>query len=536
MTPIPHGPVKVLIVGAGPSGLMMAAQLLRYGIQPVIIDQRQGPTSHSKALAVQARSLEIFRQMGIVDPVIAGGKPAKGVQLYFRGKALANFPLSDVGKGQTPYPFVHIYQQFKNERALLDVLTQNSCPVYWNTTLEALQEGTGVVSVTLNNQEQTYILVCDHLIGADGHHSTVRNKLHIPFVGEAYHNLFYLADVTLDHDDDQMDMYLTPNGFAAFFPMPEKNKWRIVGSITGKRAKRDDLTFEEILPLIRDKTRKSIEIQHCDWFSTYRLHHRMAEKFSHGRCYLIGDAAHVHSPVGGQGMNTGLQDAYNLAWKLAGVINNRLRPAILSTYAAERIPIATELLKTTDRAFNIIMSRGILAGLFKRWVLPFVLKRVWKSDRMRQQLFQRVSQIGLNYTHSTLSLHLSQLQTIKAGDRLPYLKVFDEKKLQESDIHAWCARPGFTLLTIGPLQDMYIFSLAKYISQNYNGWLNYFHLPPGVKNQHVYDAFGIKAGQSRSVIVRPDMYIGFINDVVDLEMMRNYLENVVGCIPTNTNE
>jgi 2-polyprenyl-6-methoxyphenol hydroxylase-like FAD-dependent oxidoreductase len=532
MIPIPKGPVSVLIVGAGPSGLMMAAQLLRYGIQPVIIDKRLGPTDRSKALAVQARSLEIYRQLGIIDKVLSGGKPADGMQLYFKGKSIASLPIADIGQGSTPYPYVHIYQQFKNERALLDALTQHSCPVYWNTTLGSLKEGTGVVDVTLNNQEQEYKLLCHYLIGADGHHSAVRNKLHIPFAGEAYHNLFYLADVELDRDGRQMEMYITPNGFAGFFPMPETNMWRIVGSITGKRAKRDDLTFEEILPLLRDKVRKPIKIERCQWFSTYRLHHRMAEKFGHGRCFIIGDAAHVHSPVGGQGMNTGLQDAYNLSWKLAGVINNKLRSTILNSYAAERMPVAADLLKTTDRAFNFIMSRGIMANLFKRWILPLVLKRLWKNDKIKQELFTRISQIGVSYTHSDINLHLSQLQTIKAGDRLPYLKVFDEKKLQESDLHAWCSRPGFTLITIGQLQDSYIFSLAKYLSQNYAGWLNYFHLPPSVKNQHIYDTFQVRTGQNKCIIVRPDMHIGYINDVVDLEMMKNYLENVAGCIPT----
>jgi hypothetical protein len=406
--------------------------------------------------------------------------------------------------------------------------------VYWNTTLSSLQQGTGVINVTLNNPEQDYTLLCNWLIGADGAHSTVRKLLQIPFTGDTYPNQFYLADVILDKDSDQMNMYLTGKGFAAFFPMPEQNTCRIVGNLNSKLAAKKNLQFEDVLPLLQEKTRQPLNIKQCTWFTTYRLHHRMAEKFSLGRCFLIGDAAHIHSPVGGQGMNTGLQDAYNLSWKLAGVINKNLNPAVLNTYAAERMPVARDLLNTTDRAFKLIMSTSVWANLFKKWVMPTLLNRAWKSDKLKQEFFKRVSQINISYPNSSLSLHLSLLRTIKAGDRLPYMKVFDEKKLQETDLHAWCSKPGFTLITMGPLQELYVFSLAKWITQNYNGWLNFFHLPPSVKNQRVFDAFEIKEGQNKAIIVRPDMHIGLLNDVVDLEMMNNYLQNVAGCIPTKS--
>lgn len=531
MTPVAQGPAQVLIIGAGPSGLMMAAQLLRYGIQPVIVDSRQGPTHQSKALAVQARSLEIYRQLGIVDTVIAGGKPAKGVQFNYAGEHKATFTIDDIAQCYTPFPFVHIYQQSKNERSLLAYLTQHSCPVYWNTTMMSLQQGTGVVNVTLNNQEQEYNLMCNWLIGADGAHSAVRKALQIPFTGDTYPSQFYLADVVLDHDDDLMNIHLSPKGFAALFPMPEKNAYRIVGNLTGRLAAKKDLSLDDVLPSLGEKVRKALPIAQYTWFTTYRLHHRMAERFSQGRCFLIGDAAHIHSPVGGQGMNTGLQDAYNLSWKLAGVINQKLNSTILNTYAAERMPVARQLLKTTDRAFKVIMSQSFWANSFKRWLLPVILKRIWQSESLRMGFFKRISQTDINYQYSTLSLQLSLLKTIKAGDRLPYLKVYDEKKLQETDLHAWCSKPGFTLITIGPLQELYVFSLAKWITQNYNGWLNFFHLPPSVKNQQVFNAFDIKEGQNKAIIVRPDMHIGLINDVVDLEMMNNYLVNVAGCLP-----
>jgi hypothetical protein len=257
----------------------------------------------------------------------------------------------------------------------------------------------------------------------------------------------------------------------------------------------------------------------------------MAEKFREQRCFLIGDAAHIHSPVGAQGMNTGLQDAYNLAWKLAGVVNRQLKPGILDSYAAERMPVAKTLLSTTDKAFTLIMSRNPLTSLFKKWVLPNILKWAWGKQTIREAFFVRLSQIGIGYRDSPISLQISQSAKVKAGDRLPYFKIYDEKKQEETDLHAWCAKPGFTLLLFGKLAETDLFTLAKWITQNYPAVLNFFYLPPSPKNLAVFEAFEMKENQARSVIVRPDMHIGFMNDKVDMVLMDNYLRSVVGVMP-----
>jgi hypothetical protein len=256
----------------------------------------------------------------------------------------------------------------------------------------------------------------------------------------------------------------------------------------------------------------------------------MAEKFSDGRCFLIGDAAHIHSPVGGQGMNTGLQDAYNLGWKLAAVINGQIRETILISYAIERMPVAKDLLNTTDRIFNQITSRSWLSGLFKRYIMPNVLNLVWKNEKLRRFFFKRVSQTGINYRDSKINLQLGHAHAthIKAGDRLPYLEIFDEKKKVKTDIHTWCSKPGFTLITLGDIKEGFLFTLAKWITQDYQGGINFFHLPPSNTNWHIFDAFEVKAGMRKALIIRPDMHIGYINDIVDIEMMNNYLRNVVG--------
>jgi 2-polyprenyl-6-methoxyphenol hydroxylase-like FAD-dependent oxidoreductase len=522
---------KVLIVGAGPSGLMMAAQLLRHGVQPIIIDSKQGPTNHSKALGVQARSLEIYRQMGVIDRVIANGKQAGGLTFNIEGKKISSLSLAGVGKAQTRFPYILMYQQSKNERLLLDFLTQNCCPVYWETSLMSLNQTAQQAEAQLQSGTETITLACDWVIGADGAHSAVRRQLQVPFNGDTYAHEFYLADIEVDNtelSENLVQLYLSKAGFAGFFPMPEKNCYRIIGNLPEINHPAEELQLEEVLPHLQNVTGISIKVVHNNWFTTYRLHHRMADKFRQQRCFLAGDAAHIHSPVGAQGMNTGLQDAYNLAWKLAGVVNGQLTETILDTYAAERIPVAKELLNTTDRLFKLVMSTGWFTVLFKKWLMPLVLKFAWGRENIREALFKRVSQIYISYRHSAISLHLSNANGIKAGDRLPYLQVFDEKKQEETDLHEWCGKPGFTLIVLGKLQEINLFTLAKWITQNYGANLNFFYLPPSAKNTQVFKTFELKEGKKKALIIRPDMHIGFINDVVDIDMMDNYLLNVVG--------
>ncbi len=520
---------KVLIIGAGPSGLMMAAQLLRHGVQPVIIDSKQGPTNHSKALAVQARSLEIYRQMGILDRILKEGKQARGVSLCMEGKPVAELSLSNMGIQQTMFPFLHMYQQSKNERLLLDYLTKNCCPVYWNTSLVSFKQHDIYVEVMLKNGEEESPLHCEWLIGADGAHSMVRKHLNIAFAGDTYEHEFYLADVTLENiADDNIHLFLAKAGFAAFFLMPEEKRYRVVGNLPQQLSSSENLTIDDIKPHLKSITKADMLITECHWFTTYRLHHRMAEHFNSERCFLIGDAAHIHSPVGGQGMNTGLQDAYNLAWKLAGVVNKQLNPLILDSYAAERMPVAKELLKTTDRAFTFILSDSFWIRTLRKWVLPRLLQRVWGNEKLRKAFFIKISQMGINYRDSKINLHLSPATKIKAGDRLPYLKVYDEKKQVETDLHEWCAKAGFTFIALGKLTETTLFALAKWITQTYPHSLNFFYLPPSNKNRHIFDAFEAKADQQKTLIIRPDMHIGFINDAVDIATIDNYMANVAG--------
>jgi 2-polyprenyl-6-methoxyphenol hydroxylase-like FAD-dependent oxidoreductase len=527
-----EGHYPVLIVGAGPSGLMMAAQLLRYGVQPLIIDVKKGPTDQSRALAVQARSMEIYRQMGLADRALQEGIQAETVSIQNDNGELIKLSLQNLGQNTTPFPFVHLLEQSKNKRLLLDFLTQNCCPVYWNTNLLDFSQHETKIEAHLKSDDKRSTITADWLIGADGAHSFVRKKLQIEFKGDAYTNKFYLADIELNQcfEEKQVTLKLGNTAFTGFFPMKGVNRFRVVATLPKQFADREEVSFEEIQSDLIQSLPENVRIENCQAFSIYKLHHRMASKFSDKRSFLIGDAAHIHSPVGGQGMNTGLQDAYNLAWKLAGVINQKLQPPILETYAEERMPVARKLLQTTDRAFNLINSKNIFNRFFRNQVLPKLVHFFWKKESFRAFAFGTISQIGINYQNSNINLNFSKAENVKAGDRLPFIKIFDEKKKQQTDLHAWCHKPGFTFIALGKLKENDLFNLARWITQNYPQQLNFFYLPFSAKNKAVFDCFELKENQHKAVIVRPDMYIGYLNDTIHVDLIDQYLEQIAGCI------
>ena len=520
---------SVIIVGAGPTGLMLAAQLLRFGIQPIIIDSKTELSKESRALAVQARSLEIFRQMGLEEAALKEGNIAKGLILHVDTEEVAHINLSNIGAGKSAFPYVLILEQSKTERILVDYLTSHTCPIYWNTQLIDVHQTDKVATIKIIRNGAEEIISCDWLIGADGSSSRVRKSLNIAFSGGTYNHKFFLADVKSGQGvtADAVRAFFTANGFTAVFPMHDAN-YRFIGVLPRALSDKPDLSFDDLRPYLTYNLGFPMTEQCCNWFSIYQVHHRMAERFKTQRCFLIGDAAHIHSPAGGQGMNTGLQDAYNLAWKLAGVIDQKYSEAILDSYPEERMPVAQRLLKTTDRLFTLIVGQNWIIRKVRNLLLPLFRSKRMKSASLNHAIFGLISQTALNYRQSPLSLHHSIAKKIKAGDRLPYIKFYDEKLKQETDLHSWCEPIGFTLIIIGQLSQRDVLAVAKWIKLTYPNGLNFFYLPPSKRNQHVFSCFEIRENNRKAIVVRPDMYIGYMNDVVDIELIGGYLKENIG--------
>ena len=359
---------EVLIVGAGPTGLMLANQLGRRGVRTLIIDRHAGPSLQTRALGVQARTLEIYAKLGLVDRALELGKDGSGANIWAEGRHMAHVPLGEAGRDITRYPFILVLGQDDNERIMGDKLRDWGLAVQWNTELVALEQHADGVTATLKQPDGTSRRVTAAWVaGCDGARSAVRELNKIEYPGAPYQHVFFVADTeaTGSMVADQVNAYLWRSGFHLFFPMRGKDHWRLVGILPQGLRDRDDVTFDDVIPSLRSEAGSGLSFAACTWFSTYRISHRSAARFRDRRCFLLGDAAHIHSPVGAQGMNTGLQDAYNLGWKLALVAARKADAALLDSYENERLPVAQRLLDTTDRAFRLVVSDSPVAGLLQ---------------------------------------------------------------------------------------------------------------------------------------------------------------------------
>jgi len=418
----------VLIVGAGPTGLMLANQLGRRGVRAMIVDRHAGPSHETRALGVQARTLEIYSRLGIVDRALELGKRATGANLWAQGRRMARVPLGEAGRSLTPYPFILILGQDDNERIMGERLQDWRMAVQWNTELVALEQEPDGVSATLKAPDgSTRKVVAAWVAGCDGARSSVRELSGIAFAGAPYEHVFFVADteVTGNMVPEEVNVYLWRQGFHLFFPMRGRDHWRVVGILPPALRDQNDLGFDAVIPSLRGEAGPGLSFRSCSWFSTYRIQHRSAVRFRDRRCFLLGDAAHIHSPVGAQGMNTGLQDAYNLGWKLALVVDARAAPALLDSYEQERMPVARRLLNTTDRAFRLVVSDSRLAGLFRTQIIARVAAFAMSRERVQRLAFRIVSQTGIQYRESPLSRSLEELppEAPRAGDRFPWLRL-----------------------------------------------------------------------------------------------------------------
>ena len=418
----------VLIAGAGPTGLALALWLTKLGIRARIIDKNAEPAPYSRALGVQARTLEFYRQLGdLAGDVVSKGVKVAGINLWSRGRRAARVPFENVGQGLTPFPFVLTFAQDQHERLLIDRLARLGLTVERSTELVALEQSAGGVRAELRRADGSQQR-CEvaYLAGCDGAHSTVREALGIGFGGGTYSHLFYVADVDATGPAVDRDIHasLDESDLLAIFPMTGKNRIRLVGTIP------DDAVEDESAFGFADVSRRPIEEMKLDiirvnWFSTYRVHHRIADRFHDGRAFLLGDAAHIHSPVGAQGMNTGIGDAVNLAWKLADVLNDRAAADLLDTYAIERMAFARRLVATTDRIFTIASKPGPIARRVRTIIMPRLLPLLFSFRSLRRYLFRTVSQIEIRYPKSPLSA--GRAGGIRGGDRLPWIRIESDR-------------------------------------------------------------------------------------------------------------
>jgi len=412
---------EVLIAGAGPTGLVLALWLKRQGIGVRIIDRSAAPGSTSRALAVQARTLELYRQLDLTHEVLERGHKVPAVNLWSRGERAARVAFGSIGEELTPYPFLEIYPQDEHERLLIERLQQLGVAVERRTELTAFTDiGDGVRARLRTAEGQEEICETRFLAGCDGARSRVREALATGFPGGTYRQVFYVADIEGAGApvDGELHIDLDEADFLGVFPLAGAGRARLIGTVQDGRAENpESLRFEDVSQ--RAIRHLGLDITKVNWFSTYHVHHRVTDHFSRGRVFLLGDAAHIHSPVGGQGMNTGIGDAINLAWKLAAVLAGHADESLLATYESERIGFAQRLVATTDRVFTLVTAPGRVADLLRTRLAPVLLARALSLESVREYLFRTVSQIMVNYRGSALSAGAAG--DVHGGDRLPWV-------------------------------------------------------------------------------------------------------------------
>jgi 2-polyprenyl-6-methoxyphenol hydroxylase-like FAD-dependent oxidoreductase len=444
----------VLIIGAGPTGLVLALWLTKLGVKVRIVDKTAEPGTTSRALAVQARTLELYRQLDLADAVVERGHKVPAVNLWVKGKPTAHLPFETIGSNLTPYSFLQIFPQDQHERLLIERLEALGVSVERQTELVRFDaEGHRVIAYLGGPGGAEDVCEASYIAGCDGARSIVREAIGTGFPGGTYRQVFYVADVEASGPavNGELHVDLDEADFLAVFPLAGKGRARLIGTVRDERADHaDNLKFEDVSDRAIDHLK--VQIDKVNWFSTYHVHHRVAEHFRKGRAFLLGDAAHIHSPAGGQGMNTGIGDAINLAWKLSAVLAGRAPDRLLDSYEDERIGFARRLVATTDRAFSFVTAGGPIANVVRTRIAPLLITTVTEFEAAREFIFRTVSQIGLNYRSGPLSV--GSAGHVHGGDRLPWVSIEGRDNyaslaaiawqvhvygLASAELAAWCA-------------------------------------------------------------------------------------------------
>jgi 2-polyprenyl-6-methoxyphenol hydroxylase-like FAD-dependent oxidoreductase len=482
--------MEVLVVGAGPTGLTLAAELAAYGVPFRIIDRQLDRVHESRALAIQPRTLEVLARHGLAQPLVDLGNTTVQLRLHAGGRVVP-ITLFDVGLSDTAYPYLLFLPQAETERILCEHLARHGVMVERGVELVGLAADADRVDCRLRHRDgREEDVQASYVSGCDGAHSTVREQAGIGFAGRAYPQTFLLADLEVDGlEAGAVHSYLTESGLLFFFPLGTPATWRMLA--VRPAGNTGEVTLAELQEVVEGTTSDPVRLRDPVWMTDFRLHARAAERYRSGRVFLAGDAAHIHSPAGGQGMNTGIQDAVNLGWKLALDLRGVANPALLDTYSAERAPVGRAVLRLTDRLFTLATTANPLMRLARTRVVPSAAPAVLRVGLGRAAAFRTLSQLGIRYRRSPLSVDGPQVANcgIRAGERMPDAP--------------YLTKPGFHLLLCG--RD--------------TAW-------PADAAAGLPDLVTVHRVEGRGAthyLVRPDGYVGYRAGGTDLSRLRAYL-------------
>lgn len=521
----------VLIVGAGPVGLMLACELRRREVACRVIDKCAEFPATSRASALMPRAVEVLDSLGVADPIRAEGSPAKGVRLMRDGREVLRID-GLIGVDATPDRPERggiIVNQAVVEGALRDKLAELGGAVERHRELRGFEQTPDGVIADVADLESGAVerVTAEWLVGCDGAHSVVRELLRLPFDGKDYPDQFVQADLILAGDMPAgiATQWINPQGWLGAVPFREPGLWRLIAQVYpdagGAVPPASVELFERLLAERgHDTTTRIVEPR---WLSNFAVQHRMVRHYRRGRVFVAGDAAHVHSPLGGQGLNTGIQDSYNLGWKLALVLNGAAPEALLDSYEAERLPVARTVLKRTDVNHRIRLADSRLADVLMDRVLLPLLRIPVVADRALGFLLKRNSQLDVSYRSSVLSGETGVIKNgPAAGDRAPDGRLLDGSGATPSLLDQFRS-PQFRLLVFQgrrhPADPATLAAIARRTATGADGLvrplviaLDTADRPGGIPiltdpAGRTHATYG--ADEACLYLVRPDGYVGF---------------------------
>jgi 2-polyprenyl-6-methoxyphenol hydroxylase-like FAD-dependent oxidoreductase len=415
---------SVLIVGAGPAGLTAALELSRMGVGVRLIDKREAPATTSRAIGVQARTLELFEQRGLADEMVRLGNRARFGNIYGGGKRVFRF---DFGHIKSRYPFLLFISQEETERILREAVARQGVTPQWNTELVGIGQDAlspdaspvqGILKLADGSLER---VAAPWLISAEGAHSLVRTTLDLPFEGHTREEQYALGDLLVAGHlpDSDFHIFSSDHGFMALFPMGGEHFRLMASNPLTQPSKLTEPSLDELQRIYDQRSHIPARFHDLTWSSWFRINTRMVSRLKVGRLLLGGDAAHIHSPAGAQGMNTGIQDMINLSWKLAMVTNGQAPPSILDTYEADRLSIMRGVLFRTDNLTTVIGTENPIVRTLFNHLGPFI----GGAELVQEVATAGMSQVALNYRNSSLSEDHTHGGALRAGDRVPDMGV-----------------------------------------------------------------------------------------------------------------
>jgi 2-polyprenyl-6-methoxyphenol hydroxylase-like FAD-dependent oxidoreductase len=528
----PSDPVDVLVVGAGPTGLALAAQLAAFDATVRVVDRRSVPDRESRALVVQPRTLEVLRSIGVTQVLLDRGDRAATVQLHLGGRDVT-MPVFDFDVDDTSYPYLLLLRQAEVEAALRAHLAAQGLTVEWGAELRSCRSDEAGVTGTLHAGGRTELVRAGYLVGCDGARSTVRRQAAVAFNGGEYGRSVLLADVELDEElpGHAAHGFVGPYGVLVLVAAGEHARWRLVAVQPNRAHRTTEPAADDLRAAVEVLTGRRVRAREVAWTMQIPLQHRLAGAFRSGRLFLAGDAAHVHSPAGAQGMNSGIQDACNLGWKLALATQGLASEALLDTYEAERRPVARAVLALTRLLFWVETAdsppvRQARAALAPRAV-PVAVRLGW----LRRVGFRVVGQLWVRYPRGLAAVEgLPRLgHGPAAGRRLPDLALLRDQV--PCRLHEALATPAFHLLLCGARPAWDRQRLTRF-TQRYGGLVTVHRLgtePFGADLCDPSDAALARLGAQNGAeyLIRPDGHVGYRCAGFDLDGLERHLAQLL---------